>query len=202
MRGRHSKIDVMANTVKTALLLGALSALLPVSRRSAGRRAGAGDRLRLRRRDELRVLLVLRQDRPEHVSARQEVGPGPPPVSHRRPAGRARRAAAAALLRHSGPVAQRVRHRPQSAACRGRRHRRHSADPERRGARGRPGARARAREAPRHPHQLGGGHAGRGHHDDVAVRDVLRRAAGATTARARIRSRCSRRSSWRRSRPC
>ena len=109
-------------------------------------------------------------------------------------------------LRHSRRVAERVRDGPQSEPRGGRGDRRHHAAAGRSGARRRHRARAGAREAPRHSHQLGCRDRRGGHHDDGAHgavrRDVRRRAAAATSARARTRLRCSRRSSSRRSRRC
>ena len=105
------------------------------------------------------------------------------------------------VLRHPAGVAERVRDRPQSGARRRGGDRRHPADSERRGARGRDRARAGARQAPRHPDQLGRGDAGGGDHDGVALRDVLRRRPR-RRSRGAIRLRCWRRSSWRRSRRC
>ena len=101
-------------------------------------------------------------------------------------------------LHHPRPVAERVRDRPQSAARRGRGDRRHPAGSRRRGARRRDRARAGARQASRHPDQLGRRDAGRGDHDDLALRDVFRRQPRRRPRGLESRWRCSRRSSWRR----
>ena len=53
----------MGNTLKTTVLLAALSGLLLFIGDLLGGQIGAGHRLRLRRGDELRLLLVLGQDR-------------------------------------------------------------------------------------------------------------------------------------------
>ena len=178
----------MNNIVKTALLLGVLSALLMFIGEALGGAQGMvlgfffavvtnfgsywfSDKI------------VLRMYSATGSRTR------PSPLRHRRPPRAARRSAAAALLRHSRRVAERVRDRPQSAARRGRRDRRHPADSQRRRTGGRARARARARQAPRHPDQLDRRDAGRRDHDDFAVRDVLRRRPRRRPARRRTRSR-------------
>ena len=52
---RLTRIETMPNAVKTALLLGAMSALLLFLGEIARRRAGSGHRLRVRRRHQLRA---------------------------------------------------------------------------------------------------------------------------------------------------
>ena len=192
----------MPNGLKTALLLGAMSGLLLFIGEALGGAQGLmlgfifaavmnfgsywfSDKIVLK------------------MYGAKEVGPEPSAVPHRRQPGAARRPADAEGLRHSAGVAQRVCDRPQPGARGGRGDGRHPADPRRaRSSEGVDRARARARQAPRHPDQLDRGDDRRGDHDGVAVRDVLRRLAATTTTAAAIRSRCSRRSSSRRSRRC
>ena len=174
----------MANTLKTALLLGALSGCCSF-RRGARRRAGPDVRASVRRRDELRLVLVLGQDRAAHVP---------------RAGGRARaigctRSSSGSPQRAGLPmptvyvipdaVAERVRDRAQSASTRRSRRPKGSCGCSATRARRRDRARARARQAPRHPDQLGrrddrgGDHDARAH---GAVRDVLRRRPATTSA--------------------
>ena len=166
----------MGNTLKTTVLLGALSGLLLFIGDLMGGQSGLVIGSRLRRGDEHRLLLVLGQDRAGDV-------PGP--------AGRARtirctrssqRLAQRAglpmpkvyIIPDASPNAFATGRNPRARGRRG--HRGHPAAPERGRARRRHRARARARQAPRHPDQLGRRDDRRGDHD-VAARfaDVLRR---------------------------
>ena len=108
----------------------------------------------------------------------QEVGPGHRLFDIVDRLATARRPAAAALLRHPA-TRRRTRSRPAATRSTRRWRRRKascgcSTDDELEGVLG---ARAGARQASRHPDQLGRGDAGRGDHDDLALRDVLRRRA-------------------------
>ena len=156
---------------------------------------GLDHRFRLCRDHELRIVLVLGQDRPAHVS-RAGGRAGHPLyriVERLRAAGIA---ADAEGLHHSRSVTQRVCDRPEPIArgCRG--HRGHPADAERTRARRRDRSRACARQAPRHPDQLrrgddcGGDHDGRPH---GAFRGAVRRLwrpRRRSRPAATIRSRC------------
>ena len=165
----------MSNTVKTAFLLGALSAALMFIGEALGGAQGLILGFLFAVGDQLRVVLVLGQDRPADV---QRAGgrTRPPALRHRRAAGAARRPAAAALST-SSPTRRRTRLRRAATRSTPRSPRPKGilqiAERRRAGRRDRP--RARARQAPRHPDQLGRRDAGRGHHDGLALRDVLRR---------------------------
>ena len=165
----------MNNTVKTALLLGALSGAAPADRRGARRRAGAWSSASCSRSSPTSGRTGSRTRSSSACTARRKSGPaiGCHEIVDRLAA--ACRAAAAALLRDSRRVAERIRDRPQSRARGGRGDRRHSADAHDDELEGVLGARARARQAPRHPDQLGRRDARRRDHDDFALRDVLRR---------------------------
>ncbi len=86
-----------------------------------------------------------------------------------------RRTADAARLRHARGPAERVRHRPQSAERRRRRHHRPDEPAEPRGARRRDRARARAHQASRHADDDHHRHHRRCDLDGRPVRHVLRR---------------------------
>ena len=143
----------------------------PAQRNPAGHRRDGWRRqrprvgVRLRRRHELRVVLVLGQDRVEDVPgagsrARSQA------VGHDPPAGNAREPAHAEGLRDPRQLAERVCDRTEPEPCRRRRDRRHHAAAQRSGARRRHRPRARPREAPRHSHQLRCRHGCCRHHDD------------------------------------
>ena len=95
----------------------------------------------------------------------QEVGAGHRLYAIVERLSRAGRPADAEGLHHSRSVAERVRDRPESLARRGRGDRRDPAGPQRHRARRGDRARAGARQAPRHPHQLRRGDDCRGDHD-------------------------------------
>ena len=195
----------MGNTLKTTVLLAALSGLLLLIGDLLGGQSGLIMALGFAVVMNVGSVLVLRQDRAGDVP-----GPagraGASALPDRAAAVAARRPADAEGLHHPGRVAERVRHRPQPRARGGGRHRRHPAAAERGRARRRDRARARARQAPRHPDQLGGRDDRRGDHvrgaDGPLRRAVRRRPLVGRSRRRRqpTRSRCWRRCSWRRSR--
>ena len=108
--------ELMPNTVKTAVLLGVMSALLLFLGEALGGAQGLVIGFRLRRRHQLRLVLVLGQDRAGDVpgaASRSRVIASIDVVAR---LAAARRSADAARLCHPGGVAECFRDRPQPAA--------------------------------------------------------------------------------------
>ena len=169
----------MGNTVKTTVLLAALSGVLLFIGDMMGGRSGLIIALGFAVVMNIGSLLVLGQDRAGDVPgpARRS---GPSAAPDRPAAVAARRPADAEGLHHPGCVAERLRHRPRPRSRRRCRHRRHPAAPERGRARRRRRPRARPRQEPGHPDQLGRRDDRRGDHvrraDGALRRDLRRRA--------------------------
>ena len=155
----------MSNAVKTALLLGVLSALLLFIGEALGGAQGLVVGFLFAVVHELRVVLVLGQDRPAHVQRAGGRARSPALQDRERLAARAGLPQPRCyVIPQPSPNAFATGRNPQHAAV--------AATEgilqmlERRGARRRARPRAGAREAPRHPDQLGGRDAGRRDHDD------------------------------------
>ena len=145
-----------------------LSGMLLLIGELLGGAKGLDSGVRVRRGDEPRLVLVLGQDRPAHVSragGRSRASAAPDDAAARA----ARRPADAEGVHHPRLVAERVRDGPQPAARRGGGDRRHPAGAGEHELEGRHRARARARQAPRHPDQLGRGDDCRGDHDGARM---------------------------------
>ena len=182
----------MSNGIKTALLLGALSALFLLIGEALGGAQGLvvgflfavvtnfvsywfSDKIVLRMYGATEV-------GPDHrLSSDRRRGSPRAPVCRSRAATSFRRRRPTRSRRDAIRSMRRWRRPRASCRC--------SSDEELEGVLA---PRAGARQASRHPDQLGGGDDRRGDHDDLAVRDVLRRRRDGD-GEAPTRSRCSRR---------
>ena len=162
----------MPNMVKTALLLGAMSALFLLIGDALGGAQGMFIGLVFAAGTNFASYwfsdkIVLRMYRAQEVGAGHRL--------HQVVSQLAARCwpANASRLHHSRAVSERLRNRTQPRPRRRCRHRGYPAHLERRGARRCPRSRTCAREASRHPDQLRGCDARCGDRDDLAVCDVL-----------------------------
>ncbi len=137
------------------------------------RHGGIGHRARHRARLRRRLVLVQRQAGGEGRRRRaRHTRRGAEALRHRRRSHAASRAPHAEDLHRAVRATQRVRHRPQPAACVGRSHPGHLASARRRRASRRPRPRAESRRQPRHPHRIGRRGRRDGHHVRRAYGDV------------------------------
>ena len=156
---RYANMSI--NTLKTAALLGFLTALLLIGGQAIAGRQGLYMALADHGDHEFCQLLFLRQDRAHELLGaggdgdreRRRVSPGGADGAQSL---RAHGAAHAEAVDHPRRFAQRVRHRPQPVARVAGLHRRHPAADGRQRTGGRDRARTGPRAAPRYPDQFGG----------------------------------------------